>query len=548
MLERDACAREVSSLDTQTLHTAQHQLTRGIVTGLLTISFVVIPGCLAHAATTQECLSAVRGEWSPTETWIWRGLCTGSQADLNESARFGPRPTMADRGTWNARRTVSAAFLESVISDSALTGLLGDQPIFLLGMRIPDHVDLAAANPKISIYLYDDRFEDAVTLADAVFEKNLGLSGSFFAKSIEGSGLDIGGYAYLDNTEFGSIDLMSAKVGDSLQGDGMRVHGAFGLSSASIGSDLSLSKSNFRNADLSFAKIGRNIVADGSHFTRGLQIDSTEAHNVFLDDADLRNVDISLSTFSGFFDLSGSHVNGDVQASAAVISGSLMLAVGNSRTRWSRNSLLDLRGTSVGDIEDDPAAWPPHLLLGGFRYSVLAGDQRENAVFADQPVKWYEDWLHRDPTFSRATYLQLENTLRGLGRDNDADRIAMASRDEESSESSLDGRALAVLYKATVGYGYQPQRAIYAAVLFIIIGALVARKLPGDKPEAPSKVMLSIQRFTPFLSFGDAYNKVDTTSSAVPTWVRRYFYLHTVVGYVLAAFLLAALSQLTSVQ
>jgi hypothetical protein len=49
-------------------------------------------------------------------------------------------------------------------------------------------------------------------------------------------------------------------------------------------------------------------------------------------------------------------------------------------------------------------------------------------------------------------------------------------------------------------------------------------------------------------TFGDAYNKVDTTSSAVPTWVRRYFYLHTVVGYVLAAFLLAALSQLTSVQ
>jgi hypothetical protein len=124
----------------------------------------------------------------------------------------------------------------------------------------------------------------------------------------------------------------------------------------------------------------------------------------------------------------------------------------------------------------------------------------------------------------------------------------MASNDEESRQASIDRRALALLYKATVGYGYRPQRAIYAAALFIVLGAVVARKLPGGKPEAPSKLMLSIQRFTPFLSFGDAYNKVDTTSSAVPTWVRRYFYLHTVVGYVLAAFLLAALSQLTSVQ
>ena len=145
----------------------------------------------------------------------------------------------------------------------------------------------------------------------------------------------------------------------------------------------------------------------------------------------------------------------------------------------------------MGDLEDGLAAWPPHLLLGGFRYSVLAGAQGEKAVFADQPVNWYEGWLHRDPTFSRATYLQLENILRGLGRDGDADRIAMASKDEESSESSLERRALALLYKATVGYGYQPQRAIYAAVLFIIIGALVARKLPGDKPEAPSTVMRS---------------------------------------------------------
>lgn len=536
-------------MDRQTLHKAQHQLTRGIVTGLLTISFVVLPGCLAHAATTQECLSAVHGEWSPTETWIWRGLCTNSQADLNESSRFGPRPTMADRETWNARRTVSASFLESIISDSALTSLLGDQPIFLLGMRIPDPVDLSAANPKISIYLYNNRFEGAVTLVDAVFEKNLGFSGSFFARSLNGEGLEVRGNAFLDDVEIAGVELLGANIEGSLNANGMRVQKGFGLSTATILDDVTLKKSSFGDADLSFAKIGGNVVADEASITRGLRLDSAEVHSVFLDGADLRNLDISLATVSGFLDLIGARVLGDVDASSANISGSLILSDGASHPKWSAKSELDLRGASVGDIEDDPRAWAPKLLLGGFRYSLLSGDRsREEAVFADQSVEWYENWLHRDPTYSQAAYRQLDSSLRGLGRDQDADRIAMASNDEQSREAPIDRRALALLYKATVGYGYRPQRAIYAAALFIVLGAVVARKLPGGKPEAPSKLMLSIQRFTPFLSFGDAYNKVDTTSSAVPTWVRRYFYLHTVVGYVLAAFLLAALSQLTSVQ
>lgn len=536
-------------MDKGTRHHAQRQLSRAAITGLLAISFVVLSGRLAHATTMQDCLSASRGAWTPTETWIWRSLCEDSVADLNESSRFGRRPTMADPGTWNPRRTVSAAFLESILSDASLTDLLGDRPIFIRGVRIPDPVDVAAANPKESIYLYDDRFEGVVTLTDAVFEKSLGFSGSFFAQDVEGSGLDVGGYAYFDDVDFASVNLLRANIGDSLNANGARVDGTFGLSKGTIGDDVALEKSSFRDADLSFAKIGGNFVADGARVTRGLRLDSTEIHSVFLGDADLRNFDISVSNISGFLDLTGARVNGHVQASAATVSGSLTLSDGTSRTKWSRKSVLDVRGASVGDIEDDPAAWPRKLLLGGFRYTLISGDHpREEAVFADQPVEWYGDWLHRDPTYSRSAYRQLESSLRGLGRNRDADRIAMASKDEESRQASLDRRALALLYKATVGYGYQPQRAIYAAALFILLGTVVARKLPGEHADAPSKLMLSVQRFTPFLSFGDAYNKVDTTSSAVPGWVRRYFYIHTVVGYVLAAFLVAALSQLTSVQ
>jgi hypothetical protein len=48
------------------------------------------------------------------------------------------------------------------------------------------------------------------------------------------------------------------------------------------------------------------------------------------------------------------------------------------------------------------------------------------------------------------------------------------------------------------------------------------------------------------INFGEGYKKVDVTSADVPTLVRRYFYLHVALGYILAAFLVTALARITT--
>jgi hypothetical protein len=243
-----------------------------------------------------------------------------------------------------------------------------------------------------------------------------------------------------------------------------------------------------------------------------------------------------------------------MRAYGTTIGGAFILASGPKSTRWAEGGYLDLRGAKVGSIDDSETAWPTVLFLGGFRYELTPGDQvtvnhgPRGAEFARQTIAWYKDWLARDPSHPRSAYQQLEAGLRSLGRNGDADRIAILGRDQECQFSTCKKRyALSTLYRYTVGYGYEPQQAIYWALPFIGLGWILAARMLPASTSAPSALILSIQRFIPFLSFGDAYNKVDTTSAAVAPWVRRYFYVHAIVGYVLAAFLVAALSQLTNV-
>jgi hypothetical protein len=108
-----------------------------------------------------------------------------------------------------------------------------------------------------------------------------------------------------------------------------------------------------------------------------------------------------------------------------------------------------------------------------------------------------------------------------------------------------------LLYSSTVGYGYRPARAIKWAILLIVIGAYVAKRLPQSIPfskggSLESRLVLSAQKLIPLINFGKSYSEIDVTSSAVPKWVRWYFYVHAVLGYILVAFLLAALARITT--
>lgn len=117
-------------------------------------------------------------------------------------------------------------------------------------------------------------------------------------------------------------------------------------------------------------------------------------------------------------------------------------------------------------------------------------------------------------------------------------------RSEKAAKDPFFGRIFGWVYGITVGYGYQPARALIPVAALIAIGARVASRAPYNRLEAPSPWILSAHRLIPLISFGENYNKVDLSSGTVPAKIRYYFVVHAILGYVLAGFLVAAVSKL----
>jgi hypothetical protein len=206
---------------------------------------------------------------------------------------------------------------------------------------------------------------------------------------------------------------------------------------------------------------------------------------------------------------------------------------------------LSLVAAVVGDLNDAENAWPQSLGLNGFTYSRATGATSPDGGLLNRPTAWYDDWLHRD-AYTRQAYKQLEGALRGIGARGRADDVAVMGARRERAGASLPERIVGWLYWATVGYGYKPWRAVWPAAFLVITGALMDRRTNRDRHSAPSSVVLSTQRLIPLVTISEEYKNVDLTSKAVPTLVRRYFVLHVICGYVLAAFIVSAIARLTS--
>jgi hypothetical protein len=141
----------------------------------------------------------------------------------------------------------------------------------------------------------------------------------------------------------------------------------------------------------------------------------------------------------------------------------------------------------------------------------------------------------------------VETTLRSVGRDRDADLIAMKSIDRQYDQRNRAWQVAGGLHRSTVGYGYRPEWIILWALAFVLVGGIVANWLPQSVTmKVSSRFILSAQHLIPLINFGKTYADADVTSPEVRPWVRRYFYFHSFMGWVLAGLLVAALAGITA--
>jgi hypothetical protein len=251
---------------------------------------------------------------------------------------------------------------------------------------------------------------------------------------------------------------------------------------------------------------------------------------------DLKSINCSVG---GSLDLRGSYFNGYTDFSNSKVAGILKLPLDGGSTHWADTAELNLRATSVLAIDDDENSWPKRLYLTGFTYE-------QPSSFAGRDVSWYANWLERDRNYSGQPYEQVETILRSVGRDRRADLIAMKSKDREYDARNLFFQAAGGLHKWTVGYGYRPQWIIPWALAFVLVGGIVANWLPQSVTmNVSSRFILSAQHLIPLINFGKTYADADVTSPEVRPWVRRYFYFHSFMGYLLAGLLIAAIAGIT---
>jgi hypothetical protein len=243
--------------------------------------------------------------------------------------------------------------------------------------------------------------------------------------------------------------------------------------------------------------------------------------------------------------MSGSIFHGDFLLSGSRIDGVLVLAGAHPATWQGEDQVIDLSSATVQGIEDRPDSWPPNVYLAGFVLEKARGYGINQPSFIDRDGDWYVSWLKRDQ-FSPTSYAQVENLLRSAGRTSAANKVGMARVAGENEESGGVRRWMSPLSWVTVGYGYHPEWIIVWILAFIAIGAVVARKLPDTALESRYPAIISAHRLIPIISFGKVYEDVDLTGADVKRWIRWYFYLHAIVGFVLAAVLVAALTVITS--
>ncbi|WP_147255957.1 pentapeptide repeat-containing protein [Pseudonocardia hierapolitana] len=361
--------------------------------------------------------------------------------------------------------------------------------------------------------LIDSSFGELVDLENTSIGANLVLSGSHFRSEVRMLGAELKGTLAIvgaRSDDGATVSLGRAEVSDAVSLDRSEFGGAVDITEAVLKNSLLATKATFRDVvHLNSAQIGGDV------------------------------------------NLTGAQIYQDVHMSRVRVDGALILAGPQPATWFGEDRTLYLRGTTVKGVDDSKDAWPPRIFMSDFMFDGLRTTGAGSDGLISRSSDWYIRWLRSDPGFCRMAYAQLESSLRAAGRSSEANAVGMDRMAREYSERGVVYPArwlLSPVHRFTVGYGYHPEWVVLWIVCVIGVGAIAARYLPSNamrRARARSKIIFSTHRLIPLISFGQAYANVDVTSDRVKPWVRRYFYLHSILGYVLAAVLVTAVAGLT---
>jgi hypothetical protein len=195
------------------------------------------------------------------------------------------------------------------------------------------------------------------------------------------------------------------------------------------------------------------------------------------------------------------------------------------------HGLVDLSHAQIGVLRDDPTCWPGQLSIDGLTYQALE---------PRLPARQRLDWLNRDPSGHQTQpYEQLAAHYTAIGQPAQARIVLHAGEQVERRAKPVLGRAWGLLQDVTVGYGYQPWRAMAWLAVLLVVGSIVfglRHPPPFQASLAPhfNPVVYTLDLLLPVVDLGQkhAYN---------PAGAEQWFsYLLIAAGWVLVSTVAAA--------
>jgi len=492
----------------------------------------------------------------------------------------------------NAARLLRLSMRGGVVRDEvnlAVAQVAGN--IQVDGSRFSGLVDLSGMHVGGFVFMRNGAEVQKLTLANAEIEKNLVIMGSKVTGDFSMNELHVGGILHLKDSEFTDIDLRNVRVSATLWFEGSRARKIL-LSLAQVDKNLQLDHTtladqidmggirvggfllirsethlayvNLLNAkvekefDIASATISGQLNMDRLQVSGPLSINKTSLNGVALRDAQVGQLNLDSSKVAATLDCSGMDVGGDaslvssefvglVYCAGARIKGDAALdhvtfhkdvdldkaeivgALQLEDTTWAEDTWLRLANAKLGYLDlNEP--WPTHLELDGLTYRSV-----------NHPES-HAPWFARIHRFAPQPYDQLASVVRSAGNEDLATRIRFEGRQRErQEESAWIGWGILLTLEHTIGFGYYPLTALYWVAFFVVVGAVVLR-VTGEGPRngMPWGISYSFDLLLPIIRLRDSHYAIDLKGFA-----RYYFYVHKIMGYLLASFLIAAVSGLT---
>ena len=157
------------------------------------------------------------------------------------------------------------------------------------------------------------------------------------------------------------------------------------------------------------------------------------------------------------------------------------------------------------------------------------------AGWTSRPRRCGKQWLKRTPRFSNQPYAQLASVLRAQGKSDDAKQILIAQQEDRlhrGEDSPRTKRWLRIL-GATLGFGYQPWRALLWLAALLVVGSAVFSTADALGLMAPTNPPVMEewarnrelpQKYLDYPRFGAITYSLDTLLPIIPLGVDSHWH------------------------